>query len=271
MTYSSGGPGYPSGQQPSTFPPPATQFAKVDEGPSKLPVYLLAAVAILGIAAYLVSFGPLGALGEAGTSVLVLGVVALLLAALFAVVGMLPKQANYTGVVAATTVVGFLLTIWDLVKNAGDIDWGLIAIVVIAALQTVVAIGVLLLDAGIITPPAPRPKYDPYQQFGGGGYYGQQPQLGQPPRPQSFSQPPGYQPYGGYPGGPPGGGFQPHQPHQAGPPTPPTGFPAYSPPPAQSSSTDQPTVEAPTQQVPVQQSSSPSSSESSSPSGPPPE
>jgi hypothetical protein len=270
MTYSPGGPGYPSGQQPSTYAP-TTQFAKVDDGPSKLPVYLLAAVAVLGIAAYLVSFGPLGALGDAGTSILVLGVIALLLAALFAVIGMLPKQANYTGVVAVTTVVGFLLTIWDLVKNAGDVGWGLIAIVVLAALQTVLAIAVLLLDAGIITPPAPRPKYDPYQQFGGGaGYYGQQQQFGQPPRPQAFSQPPGYQPYGGYPSGPPSGGFPPHS-HQAGPPTPPTGFPTYSPPPAQAQAPEQhadgPTQEAPTQQVPAAQQQS----SSASPSGPPPE
>jgi Family of unknown function (DUF5336) len=270
MTYSPGGPGYPSGQQPSTYAP-TTQFAKVDDGPSKLPVYLLAGVAVLGIAAYLVSFGPVGALGEAGTSTLVLGVIALLLAALFAIVGMLPKQANYTGLVAATTVVGFLLTIWDLVKNAGDVDWGLIAIVVVAALQTVVAIAVLLLDAGIITPPAPRPKYDPYQQFGSGaGYYGQQQQFGQPQRPQSFSQPPAYQSYGGgYPGSPSSGGF-PAQSHQSGPPTPPTGFPTYSPPPPQAQPTEHnaegPTQEAPTQQVPAQQQSS-----SPSPSGPPPE
>jgi Family of unknown function (DUF5336) len=265
MTYSPGGPGYPSGQQPSTFAP-TTQFAKVDDGPSKLPVYLLAAVAVLGIAAYLVSFAPVGALGEAGTSILVLGVIALLIAAVFAIIGLLPKQANYTGVVAATTVVGFLLVIWDLVKNAGDVDWGLIAIVVIAALQTVLAIAVLLLDAGIITPPAPRPKYDPYQQFGG-GYYGQQ-QYGQPPR-QGFSQPPTYQQYGGYPGGP--SSFPP-QSHSSGPPTPPTGFPTYSPPPPQAQAqptehnAEGPTQEAPTQQVPAQQQSS-----SPSPSGPPPE
>jgi uncharacterized protein DUF5336 len=266
MTYSSGGPGYPSGQQPSTYAP-TTQFAKVDDGPSKLPVYLLAGVTVLGIAAYLVSFGPVGDLGEAGTSILVLGVIALLIAALFAVVGMLPKQANHTGVVAATTVVGFLLTIWDLVKNAGDVGWGLIAIVIFAALQTVVAIAVLLLDAGIITPPAPRPKYDPYQQFGG-GYYGQQ-QFGQPRGQQSFSQPHAYQPYSGYPGGPPSGGF-PAQSHQTGPPTPPTGFPTYSQPPAQAQATEQhpaaSTQDAPTQQVPAQQQSS-----SPSPSGPPPE
>ena len=97
-------------------------------------------------------------------------------------------------------------------------------------LQAAVAVVVLLFDAGIITPPVPRPKYDQHQQqygqYSGGGYYGQQhggqhggPQQ-QGPQQQGLQQRPGYPtPYGGYSGsGQTTGGF----PAQSGPPTPPT-------------------------------------------------
>src|SRR5687768_7074628 len=69
MTYPPGSPGYPPAQQPTTqFAAPTQQFGKVPEtapaapaaeGPSKLPLYLTAAVAALGLAVYLASFGPL--------------------------------------------------------------------------------------------------------------------------------------------------------------------------------------------------------------------
>ena len=64
-----------------------------------------------------------------------------------------------------------------------------------AVLQASIAASALLLDAGVITPPAPRPKYDQYGHYGQYGYYGQQPS---PPYQQS-----GYgTQYGGYPSGP---------------------------------------------------------------------
>ena len=66
MTYPPGSPGYPPAQQPTTqFAAPTQQFGKVPdtapaaEGPSKLPMYLTAAVAALGLAVYLSSYGPL--------------------------------------------------------------------------------------------------------------------------------------------------------------------------------------------------------------------
>jgi hypothetical protein len=238
-------------------------------------MYLIVGVAILGLATYLFAFGPIWKGDTAGTSTATLGVIATLFAGLFAVVGLLPKQSNYTGVVTVIAVAGFLLTIFDLITHAKDADWALIVIVVVSALQTVLAIAALLLDAGVISPPAPRPRYDPYQQFG--GYYMQpsgpqhqfsQPQPGPPPQlpgqgvTQSFSQPQGFPSYGGSPGAPstgpfptapspaasPGaptvfsgapstGGFQP-QAHAAGPPTPPTGFPTFAPPPSQQAAQD---------------------------------
>jgi hypothetical protein len=301
MTYPSGGPGYPGAQQPGAQTP-TTQLPKVDAGPSKLPMYLLIGVAILGLAAYLLSFGPIWKGDTAPGATVTLGVIAVLFAGLLAAVGLLPKQSNYTAVIAAIAIAGFLLTIYDLITNAKIAGWALIVIVVVAALQTVLAIAALLLDAGVISPPAPRPRYDPYQQFG--GYYaqqpGQQPQFGQPQAgvpqqshpgapTQSFSQPQGMPSYGGFAGGPstgpfpaasppaapPGGapgfagsqvgGFPPHG-HAAGPPTPPTGFPTYAPPPSQPSGQDQqqppvPSHEQPTQEVRIE----PKASESPAP------
>ena len=63
----------------------------------------------------------------------------MLFAALFAVIALLPKQGNFTPVVTATSVVGFLLIIWDLIKGGQAAGWALIVIVVLSALQTVVA------------------------------------------------------------------------------------------------------------------------------------
>ena len=101
MTYPPGNPGYPSAQQPTTqFAAPTQQFGKLPdtapaaEGPSKLPVYLTAAVAALGLAVYLSSYGPLFAANADffTPTLLDLGVVSALLAGLIAGVGMLPKQ-----------------------------------------------------------------------------------------------------------------------------------------------------------------------------------
>jgi hypothetical protein len=266
MTYSPGGAGYPPAQQHGPYAP-TTQFTKVDEGPSKLPVYLLAAVVVLGLVGYLVSFGPVWKSNEVGpvgaTSITggSLEIVALLFAALLAAVGLLPKARNYTAIVAVIAVVGFLLAVSELINKPSflSVGWALIVIVVLAGLQALAAVGALLLEAGVITPPPPRPKYDQYQQYGApGGYYGQpgqqpgQPQQHSPQPQQNFGQQrPGYPQYGGYPSGQPTGGFP-----QAGPPTPPTGFPTYGQPPGSS---------APTQQVPQQQPD-----QSSAPSGPAP-
>jgi hypothetical protein len=257
MTYPPGGPGYPPAQQHGPYAP-TTQF-KVDDGPSKLPFYLLVAVVVLGVAAYLVSFGPVWKSSEmgpvGGTSITggSLEIVALLLAALLAAVGLIPKGRNYTTIVAVIAVVGFLLAVSELINKPSflSVGWALIAIVVLAGFQAVAAVGALLLEAGVITPPAPRPKYDQYQQQYGmpGGYYGQQPPT---PQQQNFGQQrPGYPQYGGYASGQSTGGFP-----QAGPPTPPTGFPTYGQPPSSS---------APTVQVPQHQPD-----QSSAPSGPAP-
>jgi hypothetical protein len=272
MTYPPGSPGYPPAQQPTTqFAAPTQQFGKqpepapAAEGPSKLPVYLTAAVAALGLAVYLSRYAPQLELG-ADTftpALLELGVVASLLAGLIAGAGIVPKQTARPAVVAVLSVLGFLLVISPLLTASGvGIGWGLYLIIAFSLVQAILAVAVLLFDAGVITPPAPRPRYE-QQQYGQysapGPYYGQPHQPGPPHQQQQ--QRPGYpSPYGGgYPGGPSTGGFQGgQQGGQAGPPTPPTGFPTYGTPPSSSSGSN-----APTTQVPVQPSSS-------SQSGPPP-
>jgi hypothetical protein len=269
MTYPPGSPGYPPAQQPTTqFAAPTQQFGKLPEaapaaeGPSKLPVYLTAAVAALGLAVYLSSYGPqFQASADFFTPTLLdLGVVASLLAALIAGVGLVPKQKTSPALVAVLSVLGFLLAV-AIVLTAPEgvsIEWGLYLLIAFSVVQAIVAIAVLVFDAGVITPPAPRPRYEQqqYGQYGSPGpYYGQPHQPGPQHRqgPPQHQQRPGYpSPYGGgYPGGPSTGGFSGGQ--QSGPPTPPTGFPAYGQPQSGSSGN---ASNAPTTQVPAQPSSS---------------
>jgi hypothetical protein len=157
-----------------------------------------------------------------------------LLAGLLAGVSLLPKAKNFSAVVAAVAVLGGLLLIEDTIGASGR-GWALWIAVGSGVVQATLAVSALLLDAGVITPPAPRPKYEQYGHYGQYGYYGQQ----QPPYQQSGF---GTQ-YGGYPSGPSTGGFsaQPGPQHnspqgqQQGSPTPPTGFPSFSPPPSSGS------------------------------------
>lgn len=302
MTYPpgpSGSPGYPPAHQPTTqFSAPTQQFGKPGEpasstpdGASRLPAYLTAAVAALGLAVYLASFGPLFTIAASdfpglvdvsgGSFGLVLAVAAAVLAGLLAGVGLLPKQTVATSLMTVLSVLAFLLVIAEVINkpSVAAIDWGLYLVIAFTVLQAIVAGAVLLFETGIVSAPVPRPKYDQsYGQYGGPGgpYYGQQ--YGGPQQQQH--QRPGYPtPYGGYPSGPSTGGFASPQPGtqpgaqqgaqqgsqhgsqpssqpggQSGPPTPPTGFPTYGQPPTHSDQT-------------TQASTQPSSS---SQSGPPP-
>jgi Family of unknown function (DUF5336) len=249
MTYPPGGTGYPPAQSPGSYGASTASFAKSDDGESNLKLYLTIAVVALGFASYLASFGPMvtrmlpsgDELVESGSS---LPIDLALLAAVLAAVSLVPKAKNYAGVVAAVATLGALLLIEDTIGAAGR-GWALWFALGCGLVQAVTAVSVLLLDAGILTAPAPRPKYDQYGQYGQyGGYYGQQ----QAP----YQQPSGYgTQYSGYPSSPSTGGFSAQsvtqqipqsgpqqgssQGQQQGPPTPPTGFPSFSPPPGSGS------------------------------------
>src|SRR5262245_22076124 len=210
MSYPPGSPGYPPAQQPTTqFAAPTQQFGKVPdtrttpstpaaEGPSKLPVYLTAAVAALGLAVYLSSYGPLfEASADFFTPTLLdLGVVASLLAGLIAGVGLVPKQKAAPALAAVLSVLGFLLAVAIVltVPQGVSIEWGLYLIIAFSVVQAIVAVAVLLFDAGVLTPPVPKPRYEQQQQYGQyggpGPYYGQPHQPGPPHQQQP--QRPGY-------------------------------------------------------------------------------
>ncbi|WP_304107002.1 DUF5336 domain-containing protein [Mycolicibacterium bacteremicum] len=310
MTYPPGGPGYPPAQQGNQYVAPTQQFGKVGEpeqaGPSKLPAYLSAAVAVFGLGTYAFNFGPLLTISNSdfpqfgsasgSTPGLGLAVAASVLAALLAGIGLLPKQKSRAGLVAVVATLSLLLVLAEVINApAGlSIGWGLYLIIVTTLLQAGAAIAALLFDAGVLTPPAPKPRYEqPYGQYGQQPYGYGQPQ-GQPQgqhQPQQYGQPqqprPGYPtPYGTYPGGGPNtGGFSGAggsysdantDSHAAGghsgPPTPPTGFPAFG----QPGGTGEPTgygqpqgSSAPTTAVPTQSPTPQSQSESAPQSGPP--
>jgi uncharacterized protein DUF5336 len=278
MTYPPGSPGYSS--TPTTqFSAPTQQLSKAPESDSgaasKLPLYLAAAVAVLGLAVYLSSFGPqftisnseFPQLGAASGSTLGLGIAVLvsILSGLVAGVTLLPKQKNYSAVAAVTAVLAFLLVIGEVINapSGATIDWALYLVIAFSLLQTLAAGAWLLLDAGVITAPVPKPKYDQPQQYNPygapGGYYGQpqgQPQHGGPAPQQRPSYPPQYGQ--GYQGGQSSGGFPSAQPH-SGPPTPPTGFPTYGNPQASASAGPQAQQSAQPQQPATQQSDPPPS------------
>jgi hypothetical protein len=287
MTYPPSSSGYPPSQQPTTqFSAPTQQFGKVEQpsaqaqapaaaaaagGPSKLPFILLAAAAVLGLLVYLFSFGDVFTIessdfpqmgSASGTSQgVVMAVVAALLAGLIAAASLLPRQKAPVGVIAAVAVLSFLLLLAEIIQKPEgvSIGWALYVLILLAFLQSAVAIGALLLDAGIIKSPVPKPKYDQQPTYGQYGqpnqYYGQQaPHQSGQQRPPSY---PGQYGGGGYSGGgsQAGGGFAPIG-QQGGPPTPPTGFPTYSQPQASQS--------APSGQASAQQQSSSSSSSNQS-------
>lgn len=254
MTYPPGNPGFQPAQPPGSYGQSPPSFAKSGgDTESKLPLYLQIAVVVLGFGVYLGNFGPIVTVTD-GEFPLILGdaghtVPLALLAALLAGAGLLPKAKVYTAVVAAIATLAALLAIAT-IAEAGEnyeIGWGLWLVLTFSVLQAVAAVGSLLLEAGVVTAPAPRPKYDPYAQYGlppGGNYYGQPGQQGYG---HQGSQQSGYPSYGNYPSAPSSGGFgaqsapptggfnsgpQQAQSAQQGPPTPPTGFPSFSPPPS---------------------------------------
>src|ERR1700739_3115147 len=133
MTYSLGSPGYPPVQPGGSYAGGTPSFER-DEGEGKLPLYLNIAVVVLGLAVYLLNFGPTftigadlgggagGRAGDAGTAVIVA-----VLAALLAALSLLPKAKGYVGVVAARAVLGALLAITETVNTPAGfaIGWAM--------------------------------------------------------------------------------------------------------------------------------------------------
>lgn len=236
MTYQPSNPGYATQQPPAGYPP-AQQPAgygvpgvpAVPPGPSKLPVYLTATVAALGLLAFLVgTFAPGRIWSELGAPADMPGeslwMVAAVVAGLLAAVSLLPKVASYAPVIAVVSLLALLLVIAQLVGGGDDISigWGLWLALLVTLSQAALAVAALLFATGTITPPAPRPGYEQYGQYG--------------PPPAGY-----YAPAGPPPAGVPGPGYPGPQAQQSGPggyvpagypqsdanlDTPPTGFPS---------------------------------------------
>ena len=178
MTYPPGSPGYPPAQQPTTqFSAPTQQFGKLPDA-DPLPPKARASCRCIcpppsrRLASRCTCRTTARLFEASGTdfftpTLLDLGVVASLLAALIAGVGLVPKQKTAPALVAVLSVLGFLLAV-SIVLTAPsgvNIKWGLYLIIAFSVIQAIVAVAVLLFDAGVITPPAPRPRYE-QQQYG---------------------------------------------------------------------------------------------------------
>jgi hypothetical protein len=243
-------------------------------------MYLAVAVVVLGLATYLANFGPvftinapnLPGLGPIGGSIsatpigITLATAIAVVAALLAGVSLLPKQGKHEAWVAILSVLALLIVISQIigVPSGVTFGWALWLLIAFTLLQAIAAVVALLVDAGVITAPVPKPKYEqnPYGQYGAPGAYYGQPQHGGPPPQQGPPQRGSYpQQYGGYPSGPSTGGFGTPAPQgappQSGPPTPPTGFPAFGQPqgsigsqPTQSFEMQQPQPQAAQQSAP---------------------
>ncbi len=244
MSYPPPNQGYPAPQQPGGYGGPVgPSYPAPVAGPAKTPVYLTVGVVVLGLVAYLASFGPLlsintdiGPFGgaEFTASGLSYWTVAALFASLLAAVSLLPKSRPYTAMVAVAAVLGVLLVIGQVVNRPSgfSVGWALWLVLAFTLLQAVAAVTALLFESGVLSASAPRPQYGQFGQYGPppGGYYPQQGgQQGQPGvTGQAAQQRPGYPTP--YPGAYSAGGYA--QPDTTSTDTPPTGFPAYTPPPA---------------------------------------
>ncbi len=159
MSYPPTNPGYPQTQPPGPYGAPGPSFAPAEAGPSKLPLYLTVAVVVLGLAAYLASFGPVftvsAELGPFGGAELTgsgggYPIIAATLAALLAAASLLPKVKGYSAVVAAVSVLAVLLVIAQLVsKPPGfSIGWALWLVLAFTLLEALAAAGCAVVRVG---------------------------------------------------------------------------------------------------------------------------
>jgi hypothetical protein len=158
----------------SAYPSPAGQ----SDLENPLPRGLFIAVAVLGVATYAVSFGPV--VNDAGATGWYVRFAAM--AALSAAFGLLPRQSPYALVTAILATMGFLDALSSIVM-ATDSGWALLVIVVLNAVQSAAAVAALVLG------PKPLPDnatagYEAYAEYYNQAvrnYYSQQASAAPPP------------------------------------------------------------------------------------------
>ena len=180
---------------------PARSDAQLAPGPARL---LALVAAGLGVVVYLFGF-----FAQFGIITTLLGPL-LVGGGLLVGASVLPKVGKVLLPGAVAVTVGMLMLLQAVV--GGGASTTVVVALVVAFLEAATAVGAVLLDAGIVTAPAPRPKAPGHeQQFPGYPQQGYaQPGYG-PGYPQQGSQPgysqPGYGPQGSQPGyGQPGYG-----------------------------------------------------------------
>jgi hypothetical protein len=153
---------------------------------SALPRNLFIAVAVLGLASYVFSFGPVAGGPEAfGWDVRFATP-----AALCAMLGLLAKQNPLPLAIAVLATMGFLEALSSVLADS-DRGWALAVIVVLNALQATAAVAALLLAPKAAARAADTASYEAYVDYYNQAvrnYYGQQ---GQPMAPEQ-SQRTGY-------------------------------------------------------------------------------
>jgi Family of unknown function (DUF5336) len=174
VVYSPGNRDYHSAYQPAY----SSQRSDVE---SSLPRNLFIAVVVLGLAAYVFSFGPVAD----GPAAVGWDVRFAALAALCAMFGLLAKQNPLPLATAVLATMGFLDALSS-VLAASDRGWALTVIVVLNALQSAAAVAALLL-----TPTAAKQAdnagyeaYVDYYNQAVRSYYGQQAQSAPPEQSQ---------------------------------------------------------------------------------------
>jgi hypothetical protein len=175
VVYSPGNRDYHSAYQPA-YPSQRT------DGESPLPRNLFIAVAVLGLAAYVFSFGPV----SGGKAAIGWDVRFAVLAALCAMFGFLAKQNPLTLATAVLATMGFLDALSS-VLTATDHGWAMTVIVVLNALQALLAVGALLLAPKAAPAPGDTAGYEAYVDYYNQAvrsYYGQQAQSPAPDQSQ---------------------------------------------------------------------------------------
>lgn len=144
---------------------------------------LLWAVVALGVATYVVGYGPMPAPGGMDWAVRFAT-----LAAIVAALGLLPRQSAHTKAMVPLAVMGFLDALWRLITVSGgqESTWAAIVIVVVNALQALTAIGALLAQIRLFSSDRQSTAYNPYayyaqaaQQYYAAGNQQPQQQAGQ--------------------------------------------------------------------------------------------
>jgi len=127
---------------------------------SSLPRNLFIAVAVLGLATYVFSFGPVADGREAVGWDIRFAV----LAALCAMLGLLAKQSPLPLTTAVLATMGFLDGLSSMLA-AADRGWALTVIVVLNALQAAAAVAALLLAPKAVPKPADTTGYEAYVDY----------------------------------------------------------------------------------------------------------